>query len=390
MNKKHIKIILTGGGTGGHVFPLVAVARELKKIGYENQIDVSLIYIGPIDYTTQALQKEGVALKKIVAGKWRREISLANIGDLFKTFLGTCQAFFWLFIYMPEAVFSKGGFGAFPVCLIASLFHIPLYEHESDTAAGLVTNLFRKKARKIFVSFKSALTLFPPGKTYLSGSPIREAFYDSYDVKNCKQEIGLKTDKPVLVVLGGSQGAKFINTLIIDGLEDLLPECQIVHQTGPNNLAETTKMAEVVLQEFDSDQTLKNDYHPVAFLDDQDSSSFKSLYKVLASADLVVTRAGSGSVAELSAMGKPMILIPLSSASQNHQWKNANAIANEGAGIILEQDNLKANTLAQTIINLLHSPERLALLASRSKALGLSHKQAAQNIAETILQDIFR
>jgi UDP-N-acetylglucosamine--N-acetylmuramyl-(pentapeptide) pyrophosphoryl-undecaprenol N-acetylglucosamine transferase len=89
-------------------------------------------------------------------------------------------------------------------------------------------------------------------------------------------------------------------------------------------------------------------------------------------------------------MGKPMILIPLSSASQNHQWKNANAIANEGAGIILEQDNLKANTLAQTIINLLHSPERLALLASRSKALGLSHKQAAQNIAETILQDIFR
>lgn len=390
MNKKHIKIILTGGGTGGHVFPLVAVAREIKKIAQENQIEVNLIYVGPTDYTTQALLKEGVTLRKIVAGKWRREFSLANIVDLFKTLVGSFQAFFWLFVYMPEAVFSKGGFGAFPVCLIASLFHISLYEHESDIVPGLVSNLFKKRARKIFVSFKSALTSFPPGKTYLSGSPIREAFYESYDNKECRRDIGLKIEQPVVVVLGGSQGAKFVNTLIINGLEELLPECQIVHQTGTNNLAETTKMAKVVLQEFDSSQTLGGDYHPVAFLDDQNSSSLKSLYKVLASADLVVTRSGSGSVAELSAMGKPMILIPLSSASQNHQWKNANAIANEGAGIILEQDNLKANTLAQTIINLLHNPERLALMASRSKALGLSHQKAAQNIAETILQDIFR
>jgi len=199
---------------------------------------------------------------------------------------------------------------------------------------------------------------------------------------------GLKNDKPVVVILGGSQGAKFINTLIVDSLADLLPECQIVHQTGPTNFSEVTKIADVVLQEFDSGKSLKEDYHPVAFLDEQISSGFKSLYNVLASADLIVTRAGSGSIAELSAMGKPMILIPLSSASQNHQWKNANTVANEGAGIILEQDNLKANTLAQTIINILHNPERLALLASKSKALGLSHKKAAQNIAEMILQDI--
>jgi len=390
MNKKHIRIILTGGGTGGHVFPLVAVAREIKKISQENQIDTNLIYIGPIDYTTQALVQEGVTLKGVIAGKWRREFSLANIIDLFKTAIGCLQAFFWLFLYMPEAVFSKGGFGAFPVCLTASIFHIPLYEHESDTVPGLVSNIFKKSARKIFVSFKSALASFPPVKTYVSGSPIREAFYANYDVKNCRQAVGLKNDKPVVVVLGGSQGAKFINTLIVDGLADLLPECQIVHQTGPTNLSEVTKMADVILQEFDSDQTLKGDYHPIAFLDEQNTSGFKALYNVLASADLVVTRAGSGSIAELSAMGKPMILIPLSSASQNHQWKNANTVANEGAGIILEQDNLKANTLAQTIINILHNPERLTLLASKSKALGLSHKKAAQNIAEMMLQDIFR
>jgi len=390
MNKKHIRIILTGGGTGGHVFPLVAVAREIKKLAQENHIETSLIYIGPVDYTTQALTQEGVVLKKIIAGKWRREFSFANIFDLFKTAIGCLQSFFWLFFYMPEAVFSKGGFGAFPVCLIATIFHIPLYEHESDTIPGLVSNLFKKTARKIFVSFKSALAFFPIAKTYVLGSPIREAFYADYDIKNCRQVVGLKDDKPVVVVLGGSQGAQFINTLIVEGLADLLPECQVVHQTGPTNLAEVSRMAEVMLQEFDPDQNLRVDYHPVAFLDEQAVSGFKSLYNVLASADLVVTRAGSGSIAELSAMGKPMILIPLSSASQNHQWKNANAVANEGAGIILEQGNLKANTLAQTIVNLLHNPERLASLSSKSKALGLSHKQAAQNIAEMMLQDIFR
>ncbi|MCX6737524.1 MAG: UDP-N-acetylglucosamine--N-acetylmuramyl-(pentapeptide) pyrophosphoryl-undecaprenol N-acetylglucosamine transferase [Candidatus Parcubacteria bacterium] len=389
MSHKNIKIILTGGGTGGHIYPLVAVARELNKIAKDNNLGISLIYIGPADYTTKSLLAEGVRIRPILAGKLRRYFSLVNLVDAFKTFLGLWQAFFWTFIYMPDAVFSKGGFGAFPISLIASLFHISFYEHESDTMPGLVNNLFKKSARKIFVSFRAALTYFPGGKTYLSGSPIRDNFYEPYNITNCKNEVGLKLDKPVVLFLGGSQGAQFINNLVIDSLEELLPECQIVHQTGPNNFEMTVQMAEVVFQGFGTEQSQKLDYHPVAFLDEQELTGLRSLYKVLGSADLVVTRSGSGSIAELSAMGKPMILIPLSNASQNHQWKNASAVANEGAGIILEQENLKSNTLTQTIINLLHSPDRLNLLAVKSKTLGLDHKKAAQTIAETIVQDIF-
>lgn len=389
MSHKNIKIILTGGGTGGHVYPLVAIARELNKIDKDNNLGINLVYIGPTDYTTKSLLSEGVKIRPILAGKLRRYFSFANVIDGFKTFIGFWQAFFWTFVYMPDAILSKGGFGAFPISLVASLFHISFYEHESDTVPGLVNNLFKKSARKIFVSFRSALSSFPAGKTYLSGSPVRDNFYEPYNAISCKNEVGLKLDKPVVLFLGGSQGAQFINNLVIESLEELLPECQIVHQTGPNNFEMTVQMAEVVFQNLNAEQSQKLDYHPVAFLDEQESTGIRSLYKVLGSADLVVTRSGSGSIAELSAMGKPMILIPLSSASQNHQWKNASAIANEGAGIILEQENLKANTLTQTIINLLHSPERLNLIAVKSKALGLDHKQAAKTIAETIVQDIF-
>ena len=169
-----MRILLTGGGTGGHITPLIAVAQELKKFSREKNLpNPELLFLGPDSFSEELLAKENIKMKTILAGKLRRYFSLLNFLDIFKFPVGLIQALWHVFVFMPDIVFAKGGFGSFPVVMASRLFRIPVLLHESDIIPGLANRFLSRFAKKIAVSFSSALNYFPSAKTALIGSPIR-------------------------------------------------------------------------------------------------------------------------------------------------------------------------------------------------------------------------
>ncbi|MBU3901234.1 undecaprenyldiphospho-muramoylpentapeptide beta-N-acetylglucosaminyltransferase [Patescibacteria group bacterium] len=370
-----MRIALTGGGTGGHLFPILAVVQEIKNLINANifQIpagagtSVEFMFIGPKTVGEEMLSIEGIAHKIIMAGKLRRYASLQNIFDIGKIPGGLVQALWHLFWFMPNVIFSKGGYGALPVVLAAWLYRIPVIIHESDSVPGLANKFCAFFSRRVAIAFDEAAKYFPKQKTALIGNPVRSSLLGG-DKETSRQLFGLSLTKPVLLILGGSQGAQAINDLVLTSLLLIAPRCEIIHQCGPAN----AELAKQMLGD-----RAPSDYHLFPFLDNE------QMRQALAAADLVVARAGAGTIAEIAALGKPSILIPLPNAAADHQLKNATEFANFGGTIIMEEMNLTPHLFRSEIFSLLDKPDLLKKMGENAKKF--SRPDAAQKLAQEIL-----
>jgi len=364
-----MKIVFTGGGTGGHIFPILAISRELKKIS--SHPDLRLYYIGPKDkYGLDLLAQEGVIIKNILTGKLRRYFSLKNFTDFLKLPIGFIQAFFWLFWLNPDLVFSKGGHGSFFTTLSAYILNIPIFLHESDAIPGFASKIESKYSMEIFVSFPKT-DFFPKDKRVLIGNPIREEILGGTK-EEAKKLFNLEGKKPLILVLGGSQGSQKINDVILEILPDLLKKFEIIHQTGKANFKRVRAEAKAIL----FDESLKKYYHPFPFLKEV------HLKQALGACDLVVSRAGSGSIFEIAACGKPALLIPLSHAAQNHQLKNAYIFSETGGGEVIEEKNFKPHFFLEKLKYLFERRDILENMANNS--LRFARPRAAKIIASYI------
>ena len=348
-----MKLVFTGGGTAGHIFPILAILREIKKVDKESKIE--LFYIGPKDNYTHLIQEEGVKIKTIFSGKIRRYFSFKNIIDLFKIPIGFFQALSWFFIKSPDLIFSKGGFGSFSAVLAGKVFSIPIFMHESDMVPGLVSKITAKWAFEIFTAFDEIVEL-PREKVMYVGDPIRQNIIN-YDKNSAKQALALKGGRPVLLILGGSQGAKAVNDIIIEILPEILSQFEVIHATGNRNYKQMKDEVNVLIS-----KNLTEYYHPKGFLEE------KELGGALAVSDLVISRAGSGAIFEIAATSKPAILIPLPKSAQDHQLKNAYQFAETGAAEVLEQENLKPHFFLEKIRYLFSKPIILKNMAEHSGA----------------------
>jgi UDP-N-acetylglucosamine--N-acetylmuramyl-(pentapeptide) pyrophosphoryl-undecaprenol N-acetylglucosamine transferase len=373
-----MKILFTGGGTGGHIFPLVSIVREIRRIypkkpASQQGGDLEFYYLGPKDdFGLILLSQEDFVIKTIVSGKIRRYFSFKNFIDIiFKIPLGIIQSFFLLLTIKPDLIFSKGGSGSIAVTYSARFLRIPVLLHESDVVPGLSNQTTAKWAKKIFISFPKT-EYFDPERTTLTGNPIRKEILDG-DKNVAAEMFNLTLSKPVLLIMGGSQGAEAINDFVLRIINDLLKDYEIIHITGRENVKQITAEAQVV-EEKDLDKY----YHPFGFLDEE---KIKHAYKA---ADMIISRSGSGSIFEIAAVGKPSILIPLASAAGNHQSKNASAYAETGAALVFEQENLTPNFFIDNLKLLFLHPEKLESM--KQAALGFAKPLAARAIAREILE----
>jgi len=367
-----MKIVFTGGGTAGHIFPILAVGRELKKLARSFDVKIDLIYIGPNDaYPLTLLKNEGIKVKRIWTGKLRRYFSFKNFFDLFKIPIGLIQSFFWLYFLAPDIVFSKGGYGSFPVVVSAWILGIPIFLHESDIVPGLASKIESKLAFEIFTSFEQT-EYFPKKKVLCVGNPIRKEIL-SGDENFAKKLFSIESKKPVILIIGGSQGAQYINEVVIDILPELLHNFEVIHQTGERNYHKIKAESEAILS-----SDLKASYHLFPFLNE---IQLKHALKI---AEIVVSRAGSGSLFEIAACGKPAILIPLPHSAQNHQLKNAYYFAKKGGGEVIEQGNLKPHFFLERLKYLISRKDLLEKM--KNSSLSFAKPKAAEIIANYLIE----
>lgn len=362
-----MRIVLTGGGTGGHLFPLAAVAEKIK----EKKFDTEFLFVGPNGgMENEIMQKYGIPLKNVKAGKMRRYFSLMNFIDFFKVIIGIFQSLWILLKYMPDVIFSKGGYASFPVVLAGWIYRIPILIHDSDATPGLANSVLGKFADRVAVSYPEAEREFAAEQVVLTGNPVREDILRG-DAQKARELFNLSPEKKTIFVWGGSQGAKIINEKIVDILPELIKKYQIIHQTGENNLEETRHRAGEL-----GVKAGHEGYYPVAFIGDE-------LSDILAVSDLVISRAGANSISEIAAIGKPAIIIPIEKAANNHQRMNAYSVARLGGCIVLEENNLGENLLLSRIEEIMNDDNLKTKLSANIKKF--YHPDAAERLADGIL-----
>ncbi len=378
MSTKKYKIIFTGGGTGGHVFPLVAIIRDLKKLLTEE--DLEIFYIGPADkISKEYITKEGVHIKYIHSGKIRRYSSgiPQNIIDvMFRIPLGIIQSFFYVFTISPDLIFSKGGYGSLPVVLMARLFQVPVILHESDAILGGANQFLQKFAAEIFTSFAKTEKA-DPKKIFVVGNPIRRELTEGTREQG-RELFKITTEKPVLLIIGGSQGSERINDLFLSAITGFLNDFEVIHQCGEKNYKKVYAESQALL----SNEDHKKSYHPYPFFDEEQS---KNAY---AMADLIISRAGSGSIFEIAANKKASALLPLPESAQNHQVKNAYAYSSTKSGIVLEQENLSSNFFLGKVKELFSPIEQIRNMEINAKEF--ARPRASYIIATYIKEYLIR
>ena len=367
-----IQILFTGGGTGGHFYPIIAVAEEINALVDEQKIaNVRMYYFSDAPYDEQALFENRIEFKEIKAGKLRTYFSIQNFLDLFKTAYGVVQAFFAVFSLYPDVVFAKGAYASFPTLLAARILGIPVVIHESDAAPGRVTAWAGKFAQFIAVSYAESFQYFPRERTAHVGQPIRPEL--EHPSAGGLEYLQLESGIPVIFILGGSLGAQLINNKILDALPDLLPNYQIIHQTGKSNFESVQQQADHILK----DSEFKNRYKPFPFLNEL------AMRMSAGVASIIVSRAGS-TIFEIAAWGIPSIIIPFTVSNNDHAKKNAFAYARAGACEVIEEKNLTPHILVSEINRIttdliLH--DRMSIDAKK-----FFQPNAARKIAQKVLE----
>ena len=369
-----MRILLTGGGTGGHFYPLIAVAEEINKIVKDEKLlPVSFYYMSDSPHDPDMLIENNIEFVNISAGKARRYFSFLNFLDVFKTFFGVLSAIIKVFNIYPDVVFSKGAYSSYPVLVAARLLRIPVVIHESDSAPGR-TNLWAGKfAKRVAVSYSEATKYFNEEKVAVTGQPVRKNIQMLPSRENSRQFFKLDDNIPVLLICGGSLGAKIINDAIISILPELVEKYYVIHQTGKANIEEVAGTADVVL----TNNEYKYRYKPFDYLND--------LYTSMAAgaAGLVISRAGS-TIFEIAHWGIPSIIIPITDSNGNHQRENAYNYARSGGAVVIEESNLSPSILLSEINRIIDDKDLSKKMSNG--AMGLIKSDAADLIAREIIK----
>ena len=367
---------MTGGGTGGHIYPLLAVAIELQFLSVEEGIDLKLKYLGSYGSYKELLSLNNIKVQKIVSSKLRRYFSISNFWDFFKFSYGVLQALWKIYWFMPDVLFSKGGPGALPVVLAAKFYRIPIIIHESDVVPGMTNIVSARFADIITVAFSGAAKYLGPASMPV-GNPVRRYILphgEDEDNKTAKKLLEFDSDKFLIFVVGGSQGSTRINDFIIENLGDLLQSSQILHQTGRNNYEQV--VGQVAFEVEKMPEAIKKNYKAVDYFEN-------GLGDAMLAADLIVARAGAGSIFEIAAFGKPSILIPLPESAGDHQRYNAYEYASTGASVVIEEENLLPHLFMAQLQKLLEHPEELQRMGEAAKRF--YKKDSALTLARLIL-----
>jgi UDP-N-acetylglucosamine--N-acetylmuramyl-(pentapeptide) pyrophosphoryl-undecaprenol N-acetylglucosamine transferase len=364
-----MKILLTGGGTGGHFYPLIAIAEELNDlVDKEKIIDLKLYYMSDKPYDKHMLFENRITYVQIPSGKMRTYFSINNFFDLFKTATGAFFGLLSMFFIYPDVVISKGGYAAFPAVFAAKLLRIPVIVHESDSYPGRLNLWTAKFAKRIAVSWPEAGEQFPKDKVALTGQPIRKSILQA-NPEGSHDFFKFGKDLPTIFIYGGSQGADIINNTVIEILPDLLSKYQVIHQTGIKLFDDIDGRAKLVME---NNPNISR-YRPVAYLNNL------TIRMASGAATMIISRAGS-SIFEIASWGVPSIIIPITNSNGDHQRKNAYSYARVGACEVIEEANLSPHVLIAEIDKLINNKERLDLMKKR--ALEFADHHAAEKIAQ--------
>ena len=386
--KKKIRIVFAGGGTGGHIYPGIAVADELKRLAADRGLALDVCWIGNSagmdrDIVAKNLVSCGGSISEfygIPSGKLRRYFSVQNFLDLFKIAAGFFKSLVLLARLRPDCLFSKGGFVSVPPCLSARILHIPFYTHECDFTPGLATRLNARGAAKILLSYAETASCFkglPDGKCCVTGNPVRPVFYAGDGDAGAGAEAGRRflgigpgPHKPILLVLGGSLGAKQVNELVLENLDWLTERFIVVHQTGRAFAEEHPELMQG-----------RDGYRPYPFI-------YAEMPSVIQAADIVLSRSGANSIWECAVCRKPMLLVPLSgSGTRGDQVDNARYFERAGAALVLAGADADAAHLREALESLLDADRRAGMSEAAGKICGDS--RPARTIAQIILDGVY-
>lgn len=368
-----MRIVLCGGGSGGHFYPLMAVAEAIQdEVKKRKLLEPEIFYLGPDPYDERALFERGIRFKKVRAGKLRRYFSFKNITDSVVMAFGLLDALTHMYALYPDVVFSKGSGPSMPVVFAAKLLNIPVVIHESDAAVGRANKWAGKFAKYIGVSYDETADAFPGKQVALVGNPVRREIRIP-DKEGGREFFELEGSTPVVVIFGGSQGAQTINSVVLDALPQLIEKYEVIHQTGTANIEEVKSTARVIIGQSPNEHR----YHPLSFLNPV------SLRMAAGAASVAISRAGSGSIYELATWGIPSILIPIPEDVSHDQKKNAYAYARGGGAVVVEEENLSGNIILSEIDRILSDPPLKARMALDATAF--ARPDAAEKLASVIL-----
>lgn len=375
-----MKILLTGGGSGGHFYPIIAVAQELNKIAKENRLLApKLYYMSTEPYNEALLFENNISFEKVSAGKIRKGLSpqniILNFFDLWKTGMGVLRAVWRMFVIYPDVVFGKGGYASFPALFAARLLLIPVVIHESDSSPGKVNAWAGKFARRIAVSYPQAVDYFKKDKTAYTGNPIRKEIEETMP-EGAHEFFGFTKDLPTIFIIGGSQGSRFINEIIMRTLPSLVRKYQIIHHTGKNNIKVIEETRDVILR----DDPNKDRYKPIGYL------NVLELRMASGAADLIISRAGS-TIFEIASWAKPSIIIPIPEPTSHDQRKNAYSYARSGGAVVIEEKNMAEGVLLAEIERILTIPGEKERMSASAGAF--ARKDSARLIAQEVIEIAF-
>jgi UDP-N-acetylglucosamine--N-acetylmuramyl-(pentapeptide) pyrophosphoryl-undecaprenol N-acetylglucosamine transferase len=368
-----MKIVFTGGGSGGHFYPIVAVAEAVHEVVRDKKlVEPELYYMAPEPYNAEVLYANSITFISIPAGKLRHYFSLRNVTDGFKTLWGIALSLWRLYFLYPDVVFGAGGYASFPPLFAARILGIPVVIYATDAQPSRVNRWAGKFATKIAISFPDAAKFFPAEKVAFTGNPVRKhlmlpAREGAYEFLKLDPTI------PIVWVLGGSQGSVALNDAILAGLPKLLETYQVVHQTGEAHIKEVEGRAKIALES----SPYASRYKPFAYLNEL------ALRMTAGAAKIAVCRSGAGTIFELATWGIPAVLVPIPEEISHDQTKNALSYARTGAASIIEQHNLTPGVLLAEINRILQHPETAHTMSNAARSF--ARADAGKVIAEALL-----
>ncbi|OKI48979.1 UDP-N-acetylglucosamine--N-acetylmuramyl-(pentapeptide) pyrophosphoryl-undecaprenol N-acetylglucosamine transferase [Micromonospora sp. CB01531] len=374
---REIRVVVTGGGTGGHTYPALTTIRTLRDRLAQAGVEPKLLWVG-VSHGLEAkiARQEGIPFKAITTGKLRRSPTMRelgrNIADAFRIPLGVLQAIMIVVRSRPAVVLSTGGYVSVPIGIAAWLTRRPLVMHEQILTLGLANRILARVAARVLLSHESSIDHLPErtkSRALVTGNPIRPEILAG-DRGRALAAYRLDPDRPLLYVTGGAQGAVQVNNLIADILPDLLAACQVLHQCGEYSFDRMRQLAAGLPEH------LRNRYRVVAYVHDE-------MPDVLAAADIVVARSGAGTVAELTALGKACVFIPLIPTGGDEQRRTARHLAEAGAARMLAGPDATPERLREEIMMLLNHPNRRQQLADAARQYGRPH--AAADVATALI-----
>lgn len=375
---RHLRIIVTGGGTGGHVSPAVAVITRLRERSASEGWRLDLLYIGSVAGVERRIMGElGVPYRAIQTGKLRRYLSLQTPVDLLVRLpSGAFGALGIVRRFKPHVIFSTGGYVCVPPIIAGYLLRVPSITHEQTALVGLANRIAGRFATRVAVSFPQSTRYFPPHKVMVTGNPVRPTILQG-NAGRAAELFGFDPSTPTLYVTGGAQGSHTINMAVRGALPRLLECCQVVHQCGegPEGSGADLRLLQEAREALPEEQRTR--YKAQAYVGEE-------LGDLYALSSLVLGRAGAGTVNELANLGKPSVLVPLPSAAEGEQEANARALEREGGSVVLLERALTPGSLVETVCPLIGDAGRLARMSEGVSRLAMPG--AADAIVDELLK----